>query len=67
MTVYLERGVPVRLLTKHRLPSRANPPAPQPAWLHWHLPPRGAPRNALIQRADGTTVVRSFRGLRRPA
>lgn len=28
--------------------------------------PGGGPRNVLIQRADGTTVVRPFRGLRRP-
>ncbi|MGW4638033.1 hypothetical protein ACWEN6_05880 [Sphaerisporangium sp. NPDC004334] len=28
--------------------------------------PGGGPRNVLIQRADGTKVVRPFRGLRRP-
>lgn len=28
--------------------------------------PGGGPRNVLIRRADGTTVVRPFRGLRRP-
>jgi len=27
--------------------------------------PGGGPRNVLIQRADGTRVVRPFRGLRR--
>ena len=26
----------------------------------------GTPRNVLIRRADGTLVVRPFRGLRRP-
>ncbi|CAA9255127.1 MAG: hypothetical protein AVDCRST_MAG20-2553 [uncultured Acidimicrobiales bacterium] len=26
----------------------------------------GAPRNVLIRREDGTSVVRPFRGLRRP-
>ncbi|GAA1516663.1 hypothetical protein GCM10009677_57450 [Sphaerisporangium rubeum] len=28
--------------------------------------PGGGPRNVLIRRADGTKVVRPFRGLRRP-
>jgi acetyl esterase len=28
--------------------------------------PGGGPRNVLIRRADGQTVVRPFRGLRRP-
>jgi len=28
--------------------------------------PRGAPRNVLVRRDDGTLVVRPFRGLRRP-
>lgn len=28
--------------------------------------PRGTPRNVLIEREDGTRVVRPFRGLRRP-
>lgn len=28
--------------------------------------PGGGPRNVCIQRADGTRVVRPFRGLRRP-
>lgn len=28
--------------------------------------PGGGPRNAWIRRADGTEVVRPFRGLRRP-
>lgn len=67
MTAYLERGRPVTLLHKHRLPSRANPPAPQPPWLLWHTVPPGAPRNAAVQRETGECVVRPFRGLRRPA
>lgn len=66
MTTYIERGAPVVLLTRHRLPSKANPPAECPPWLAWNVPPRGAPRNCLIERADGTRVVRPFRGLRRP-
>ncbi|MEP6910956.1 MAG: hypothetical protein ABI896_11070 [Actinomycetota bacterium] len=28
--------------------------------------PGGGPRNVLIRRADGSRVVRPFRGLRRP-
>jgi len=28
--------------------------------------PGGGPRNVLIERSDGTRVVRPFRGLRRP-
>lgn len=28
--------------------------------------PGGGPRNVLIRRADGSEVVRPFRGLRRP-
>ncbi len=29
--------------------------------------PGGGPHNVLIRRADGTLVVRPFRGLRKPA
>ena len=29
--------------------------------------PGGGPRNVRIRRADGTTTIRPFRGLRRPA
>ncbi|HEX4517941.1 MAG TPA: hypothetical protein VH063_00030 [Gaiellaceae bacterium] len=29
--------------------------------------PKGTPRNVLIRRADGTLVVRPFRGLRKPS
>ncbi|WP_433225495.1 hypothetical protein [Actinomadura formosensis] len=66
MTTYLERGRPVRVVTRHRPPSKACPPAPCPPWLHWRIPPRGAPRNVLIEREDGRPVVRPFRGLRTP-
>lgn len=45
-TAYLERGQPVRVITR------------------WG--PGGGPRNVLIERADGSRVVRPFRGLRRP-
>lgn len=57
--IYLERGAPVRVLVSWR----AKLPA---ARLGLHLRP-AAPRNVLIQRADGTLVVRPFRGLRRAA
>jgi acetyl esterase len=45
-TIYLERGEPVRVITR------------------WG--PGGGPRNVLVERADGSRVVRPFRGLRRP-
>src|SRR5690606_19164578 len=67
MTTYLERGRPVAVLARHRLPSKANPAAPCPLWLTWTIPPRGAPRNVLVRREDGELAVRPFRGLRRPA
>lgn len=67
MSVYLERGQRVTVLARFRLPSKANPPAPVPAWLEWRARPKGAPRNVLIEREDGQRIVRSFRGLRRPA
>ncbi|HEX2297394.1 MAG TPA: hypothetical protein VHH34_02555 [Pseudonocardiaceae bacterium] len=60
---YLEHGHPVTVLARWAAPA----PAPQPDWLTWVRPPRpAAPRNVLIQRGDGTRVVRPFRGLRRP-
>lgn len=67
MTAYLERGLPVVLLVRHRLSSKACPPAPCPPWLHWRTAPRGAPRNCLIRHADGHLAVRPFRGPRRPS
>lgn len=66
MTTYLECGRPVTVLTRHRLPSKANPSAPCPPWLTWNVPPRGAPRNVLVRRESGELAVRPFRGLRRP-
>ncbi|MDL4815479.1 hypothetical protein [Actinomadura opuntiae] len=62
---YLLRGQPVRVLVKFALPSKRNPAVPVPAWLCWHTAPPGAPRNALVEREDGTRFVRPFRGLRR--
>jgi hypothetical protein len=61
---YLERGKPVTVLTRW-----ANTkPGDVPAWLVWHHPPKGTPRNVLIRReTTGELVVRPFRGLRRPA
>jgi hypothetical protein len=64
---YLLAGQPVTLICKFALPSKRNPATPRPPWLHWATQPPGAPRNAAIQHADGTTVVRPFRGLRMPA
>ena len=57
---YLERGKPVAVLIRWE-----TRPAPAAAVI-WHRPPRrNAPRNVLIERADGSLVVRPFRGLRR--
>ena len=66
VATYLERGRPVTVLARHRLPSKANPPAPVPSWLAWTVTPRSAPRNVLVRRESGDLVVRPFRGLRRP-
>lgn len=67
VSVYLERGRPVTVHARFRLPSKTNPPAPCPAWLRWTATPKSAPRNVLIEREDGRLVVRPFRGLRRAA
>lgn len=57
--IYLERGKPVTVLIRWE----TRPPAA--AAVVWHQPPRrNAPRNVLVERADGTLVVRPFRGLR---
>lgn len=66
---YLLAGQPVTVRAAFRLPSKANPLPPAPTWLWWHdpEPPKGAPRNVLIQHADGRLQVRPFRGLRLPA
>lgn len=59
---YLERGTPVTVLARWSTPGGGC----WPPWLHWHTPCRlTAPRNVLIQRQDGSRVVRPFRGLRR--
>lgn len=58
---YLERGQPVTVLAHW-----ARQPVGRPGGIVWPLgPPKGAPRNVLIRRADGTLTVRPFRGLRR--
>lgn len=58
---YTERGSSVVVLAQWRQ---------QPASERLHLPllrlKTATPRNVLIERTDGTTVVRPFRGLRRP-
>jgi hypothetical protein len=63
--IYLERGRPVIVLIAFVLPSKARPLPPCPDWLTWRRPPKGPPRNVLIQYLNGDLVVRSFRGLRR--
>lgn len=67
---YLERGAPVTVLVQwsHRGPLPHLMP-----WM-WAWGDRtedgrlrtAGPRNVLIERADGTRVVRPFRGLRKP-
>jgi len=39
--------------------------APVTVRIQWG--PAGGPRNVLVERADGSLVVRPFRGLRRPS
>lgn len=61
--VYLEHGTPVTVIVQWRQ---------QPKVERLNLPGLEAlkttsPRNVLIERADGTRVVRPFRGLRKPA
>lgn len=65
-STYLERGVPVTVLA-----AWCGKRDPDLARLRALLPlvatrPNG-PRNVLIRRADGTTTVRGFRGLRKPS
>lgn len=58
---YLLRGQLVTVLARWapRRPCRAGS-------VTWHRPPkRTAPRNVLIESADGSLTVRPFRGLRR--
>lgn len=59
---YLEHGKPVVALARWEITR----PGPVLGWLEWLTPPKGAPRNVLIRREDGTEVVRPFRGLRKP-
>lgn len=64
---YLLRGQPVTVVTAYNGRRRDLPDCP--AWLHWIAPPKGAPQNvAITVTVDGQTrtVVRPFRGLRRP-
>jgi acetyl esterase len=53
--VYLERGEPVRVLARWR--------DVEPVEVRGRV--LRTPRNVLIERADGSRVVRPFRGLRR--
>ncbi len=59
---YLERGAPVVAVTQW-----AHSTGTPTTVVRWVTPPaRTGPRNVRIRRADGTTAVRPFRGLRRP-
>jgi acetyl esterase len=63
---YLERGSPVTVITAYN--ARRAPDITAP-WLHFTWPgrrPAAGPRNVAIRRADGSTTVRPFRGLKRP-
>ncbi|MFC0504261.1 hypothetical protein [Micromonospora costi] len=61
-TTYLLRGEPVTVLVAWRPQRRAERLDNGP---HLHLRAT-APQNVMIRRADGSTEVRPFRGLRRP-
>jgi hypothetical protein len=61
---YYENGQPVVVLVRWGGQMSQNEPAP--AFIDAAaIKTRTGPRNVLIQRADGTKVVRPFRGLRR--
>ena len=60
---YLLHGREVTVVVAFNAARRDLPP--DPAWLVWERPPKGAPRNVAIRDSDGHTVVRGFRGLRR--
>ncbi|MEU5108186.1 hypothetical protein AB0H07_39015 [Streptomyces sp. NPDC021354] len=65
--VYLERGEPVTVITTYCARRAPNIPGD---WLHFRWPgkrPAAGPRNVAIRRADGSAVVRPFRGLARAA
>lgn len=61
---YLLGGTPVTVVTAYNGRRKDLPPCPP--WLHWQRPPKGAPRLVAVRFPDGTTVVRNFRGLRKP-
>ncbi|MFF8036231.1 hypothetical protein [Streptomyces sp. NPDC016626] len=64
--VYLERGHPVTVVTPF---SARHVPEITGDWFHFCWTgrrPATGPRNVAVRRADGSTVVRSFRGLTRP-
>lgn len=61
-TTYLEAGQPVTALVAWRQQRKTERLTTGP-YLHLKTT---TPRNVLIRRADGTQVVRPFRGLRRP-
>jgi acetyl esterase len=58
---YLERGEPVTVLIQWR--HSTGVPSPHVLWVK--PPARTGPRNVLIERADGSRVIRGFRGLRK--
>jgi hypothetical protein len=61
---YLLRGQPVTVVARWRHPVPGELPAP-PRGVALDLAPTGGPpRNVLLQRADGSLLVRPFRGLR---
>jgi acetyl esterase len=62
---YLEHGQPVTVLARWAPAPAAGVPGGTVIWLR--PPRRGGPRNVLIRRADGSLIIRPFRGLRRAA
>ncbi|WP_020580176.1 hypothetical protein [Actinopolymorpha alba] len=60
---YAERGQPVVVLARWQDYRKGEPRTDVVLWVR--RPKPHAPRNVAIRRADGTTVVRPFRGLRR--
>lgn len=60
-SVYLEYGQPVTVLARWATPAKVI----APFQYIWHRPPGSAPHNVLIDRVDGTLVVRPFRDLRK--
>jgi hypothetical protein len=60
---YLERGLPVQVLCGWG-PGNGNPDLTR---RYFHTAPKQfGPRNVLIRRTNGETVIRGFRGLRKP-